>query len=542
MLKYIMFLLLVSCVGAQIIPPATGGGSYTLTTAKIGAAGGVTNNGVKINGEFVYNGADLTIAGTGAVSAVDVTNISRGVVAEWATTGTASKATTVTGAQSNHIEAALTNVTDTTHGQRGGSNLHSLASSSAAGFLSALQYDQTAYMAGRTNVWNSAITTNGGTLTGPLLTTLDHITTPPGDYELPSARWVRGLAMAGSECYFTSTITNGFGNKTTNFALLSGTLPASLFTNSIASPIASSTYFVGGICTNLRTAIRSTITIDAWLARVGGSSASTIPIIGEIYYIYAGTTNHLGDWSVGPLYLTSTTPQNMQWVVSFNEPAVTGAVQIIGYLKTGTVSGPAAGVNIYGGGQYSSHMDVQSSASEYTLTAAGIAAAGGITNNGATINGSPITNGAAITIPGTGGGADEASTNYFRNAVNLTNLTAAGILTNATIKATTFYSATNVTLTLSETCDQWVWTPPTNVPLRITFADLPATSGGSGFFTLSRTNNDNSVAWLNTNITFYSNGTRATNPPTLANYNDFVVIWINGKVRVGLVSTNGVDL
>jgi hypothetical protein len=69
----------------------------------------------------------------------------------------------------------------------------------------------------------------------------------------------------------------------------------------------------------------------------------------------------------------------MQWVVSFNAPTVTGAVQVIGYLKTGTVSGPAAGVNIYGGGQYSSHMDIQSSASEYTLTAAGIAAAGGAT-------------------------------------------------------------------------------------------------------------------------------------------------------------------
>jgi hypothetical protein len=223
------------------------------------------------------------------------------------------------------------------------------------------------------------LSTTGGTLTGPLLTTLDHITTPPGDYELPSARWVRGLAMAGSECYFTPTITNGYGNKTTNFVLLSETLPASLFTNSIASPVASDSYIAGGICTNLLTAIRSTITIDAWLARVGGSSASTIPIFGEIYYIYAGTTNHLGDWTVGPLYLTDTIPQPMRWVVSFNEPTVTGAVQIIGYLKTGTVSGPAAGVNIYGGGQYSSHLDIQSSASEYTLTAAGIAAAGGAT-------------------------------------------------------------------------------------------------------------------------------------------------------------------
>jgi hypothetical protein len=336
-----------------------------------------------------------------------------------------------------------------------------------------------------------AISTNGGTLTGPLLTTLDHITTPPGDYELPSARWVRGLAMAGSECYFTQTITNGFGNKTTNFVLLSETLPASMFTNSIASPIASSTYFAGGICTNLRTAIRSTITIDAWLARVGGTAVSTIPIFGEIYYIYAGTTNHLGDWTVGPLYLTDTTPQHMQWVVAFNAPTVTGAVQVIGYLKTGTVSGPAAGVNIYGGGQYSSHMDIQSSASEYTLTAAGIAAAGG--------------------------------------------------LTNAVVKAITTYSTTNPVITLSESANAWNWTPPTNVPLSCTFSGPGAGWAGSGMLRLVRTNGDNSVSWP-TNALFFVNGTRTTNAPTLSNYNRFVVDYFDGMWTLGLVSTNSVSL
>jgi hypothetical protein len=81
--------------------------------------------------------------------------------------------------------------------------------------------------------------------------------------------------------------------------------------------------------------------------------------LAEIYYVYAGTTNHLGDWSVGPLYVTQTTPENLRFVVSFNAPAITGAVQIIGYLKTGTVSGPAAGLRIYGGAGYSSHMDIE---------------------------------------------------------------------------------------------------------------------------------------------------------------------------------------
>jgi hypothetical protein len=59
------------------------------------------------------------------------------------------------------------------------------------------------------------------------------------------------------------------------------------------------------------------------------------------------------------MYVTQTTPENLRFSVAFNAPTITGAVQIIGYLKTGTVSGPAAGLRIYGGGSYSSHMDIE---------------------------------------------------------------------------------------------------------------------------------------------------------------------------------------
>jgi hypothetical protein len=62
------------------------------------------------------------------------------------------------------------------------------------------------------------------------------------------------------------------------------------------------------------------------------------------------------------MYVTQTSPENLRFVVSFNAPAITGAVQIIGYLKTGTVSGPAAGLRIYGGAGYSSHMDIEGTA------------------------------------------------------------------------------------------------------------------------------------------------------------------------------------
>jgi hypothetical protein len=61
---------------------------------------------------------------------------------------------------------------------------------------------------------------------------------------------------------------------------------------------------------------------------------------------------------VGPWVVPGTTPANHQFVVSFNAPAITGAVRIIAYMKTGTVTGPAAGLWIYGGDGYSSHMDI----------------------------------------------------------------------------------------------------------------------------------------------------------------------------------------
>jgi hypothetical protein len=165
--------------------------------------------------------------------------------------------------------------------------------------------------------------------------------------------------MSGAEWYFTSTVTNGVGNKTANFVALAASIPVNIFTNAIASPVGSSAYLAGGITTNTYTALRSPITLDAYLARAGGTTASMLPVHPEIYYVYNGTTNHLGDWEVANQNITSTTPTRFQWVVAFPEPSITGSVRVVAYMKSGTVSGPAAGINIYGGGIYSSHLDIQ---------------------------------------------------------------------------------------------------------------------------------------------------------------------------------------
>jgi hypothetical protein len=140
-----------------------------------------------------------------------------------------------------------------------------------------------------------AVSTNGGRLSAGLFSDVDYVTTSPQGDEIPTAEWVRSLAIQGAEWYFTPDITNGFGEKTTNFVALS-TSTDGAFTNSIAAP-ESDSYFVGGITTQLYGEVRSPITFEVWAFRSG--PALSLPCHPEIYYVYNGTTNNFGDWEAG---------------------------------------------------------------------------------------------------------------------------------------------------------------------------------------------------------------------------------------------------
>jgi hypothetical protein len=143
--------------------------------------------------------------------------------------------------------------------------------------------------------------------------------------------------------------------------LLSLDISPVVFTNSIASPVGSSTYLAAGISTQLVTAIRSPITFEIYMNRVGGNTTTIIPVHPEVYYVYPnGGTNILGDWEVANQTITGPTPTRYTFTVAFAEPVLTGAVYVVGKLKTGTVSGLAAGLNIYGGDGYPSHMHIES--------------------------------------------------------------------------------------------------------------------------------------------------------------------------------------
>jgi hypothetical protein len=205
---------------------------------------------------------------------------------------------------------------------------------------------------------NAAMPTNGGRFAAAVYSDRDMLTTAPEADELPTAEWVRSLAMQGSEWYLTANVTNGYGEKTTNFVALSATPPDPL-TNAIASPVPSSTYLWGGVTTQLFGALRSPVSFEVWCQRVGGAVNSSVLAHPEVYYVYNGTTNHLGDYDAGDQNIAeSTTPNLKTWTVSFTQPTITGSVWVIGYLKSGTVSGPACGVNLLGGGVYDSHMDI----------------------------------------------------------------------------------------------------------------------------------------------------------------------------------------
>jgi len=202
----------------------------------------------------------------------------------------------------------------------------------------------------------------GGTFTGAVYTTRDLTDTAPANTEFATAGWVRSLAIQGTDWYFSSDVASGFGEKTANFVYLKTDVPAVQFTNRIASPVPSSTYLAGGISTQLYGELRSPITFEVYMKRVGGNATTRIPVKMEVYYVYNGQTNQLGDWEAYPQIIRATTLTKYDFTVSFNEPALTnGGVYVIGYLKSATVSGAAARLDIVGGPLAASHLNIAAS-------------------------------------------------------------------------------------------------------------------------------------------------------------------------------------
>ena len=205
---------------------------------------------------------------------------------------------------------------------------------------------------------NVVLKSDGGTFDDKVYSSVDQTIYAPASNELVTAGFARGLTLSGQQWYFTATYSNATYRKTTNFVALSTTTVAADITNVIASPITSDTYLVGGITTSLFSDVRSPINYKMWLARVGGNASSVLPVHMETYYVYQNETNQLGDWEIYDQRVRSTSPTEFDFSVSFNDPMITGSVYVVSYLKSGTVSGTAAGINIYGGGLRPSQLNV----------------------------------------------------------------------------------------------------------------------------------------------------------------------------------------
>jgi len=197
----------------------------------------------------------------------------------------------------------------------------------------------------------------GGTFTGAVYTTKDMIDSPPASKEFATAEWVRSLSLGGTEWYFTTNVTSGFGEKTANFVALDSVAPTNIFTNIITAPLTDDTYYAGGITTQLYSELRSPISFVMYLSVDTGGS---VPVKPEIYYVYEGSTNQLGDYDVGYQTVTENTPTLYTFVVPFVQPTITGDVHVVAYLKTGTIGSPnTKDLYIYGGTPYASHVDVE---------------------------------------------------------------------------------------------------------------------------------------------------------------------------------------
>jgi hypothetical protein len=205
-----------------------------------------------------------------------------------------------------------------------------------------------------------AVQRSGDTMTDVLATTVDQLANPPEAKHFITREMAESLAMSGPEYYFDSVITNFVGAKTTNIVSLSATPVVTAFTNTIASPVPTNTYLMGGVPMQLFGALRSPVTGEIWSQRVGGNVTSHAYGHMEIYYVFDGTTNHLGDWDADDKDLAaSTTAYKTMWQVHFPEPDLGGSnIWLLAYVKSTTVEGTACSVELLGGGIYNSHLDL----------------------------------------------------------------------------------------------------------------------------------------------------------------------------------------
>lgn len=196
-----------------------------------------------------------------------------------------------------------------------------------------------AYTLGVSNLLGNYLPLAGGTETGPVLST-SPTTNGPAMNEFPVAGWVRGLFNNGIIDYSTTntdlTATNpGSGQVMYTFSTTIPTVNSRTYTAPNASD------YIGSVMTtNTFTFLQGPISVNAYLAAIGGSGNPSVSVHPEIYYSY-DKTNWYGDWEAQNQTLTIGATNLYQWVVSF--PAITSTNSAGFYLERRYKVGSAAG-------------------------------------------------------------------------------------------------------------------------------------------------------------------------------------------------------
>lgn len=270
---------------------------------------------------------------------------------------------------------------------------------------------------------NDYAATTGDTMTGPLLTTVDHLTTAPAADEFGSAAWTRSLLSFGKTAYMTTNLYPAAWTPTNTTGIASYDNPTS---NSVAFAVgAVGTYIASLVDTNPVAAdipLAGPATVHIHLGIAGGvpSANYTLSVKPELYYTYslAATNLTLGDFDADPQTWTSGQTTAKTFAIAWPTAYPTNIYYRVWRLKV-TAKGSAINTCTIGiGGTDTSYVTFSTAGAEASAVAADLATHEGLdadtahgetdpvfvaaqstflTNNGVTVDGVGLTNGSAIT-------------------------------------------------------------------------------------------------------------------------------------------------
>jgi len=246
-------------------------------------------------------------------------------------------------------------------------------------------YGSGSNLTGITAAQVGAVSTNGGTVNGSLLTTVDQLATAPTSDEFVTAGWARNVMSSGKAVYMTTNLFNAQWGPTNTTGIGSYDNGDQQWANFAVTGV--NHYVASMIDTNpipANTPLVGPATVHIHLGLDSGSPAANYGFSAkpELYYTYdlAATSLTLGDFEADPQAWTAGSTNGRTFILSWPSVTPTNTYYRAFRLKC-TAKGSATTNVVMGvGGTDSSFVQLQQSTADYELTGAKIVAAGGLTN------------------------------------------------------------------------------------------------------------------------------------------------------------------